>query len=98
MVVTDNGVGIEEEVLRELNQELETVGLTDKVPGGFGAKPSTYGIGLRNVQERIRIFYGKEYGLKVFSEQGRFTRVMMVLPKVLLTGRVGTDDKTDDRR
>lgn len=98
MALTDNGVGIEEDVLRELNHELESVGLTDKVPRGFGAKPSTYGIGLRNVQERIRIFYGKEYGLKVFSEQGRFTRVMMVLPKVLLTGRVGTDDKTDDRR
>lgn len=97
MIVTDNGIGIDSEVLKELNQELESVGLTDKVPRGFGADSSPYGIGLRNVQERIRLYYGKEYGLKVFSEQGSFTRVEMTLPKVLLTGRVGTDDKTDDR-
>ncbi|GIO41256.1 sensor histidine kinase [Paenibacillus apis] len=97
MIVTDNGVGIEQEVLKELNQELEMVGLTDKVPRGFRPEPSPYGIGLSNVQERIRLFYGQEYGLSVFSEQGEFTRVEMTLPKVLLTGRVGTNDKTDDR-
>ncbi len=98
MIVTDNGVGIEEEALRGLNQELESVGLMEKVPRGFGTKSGSHGIGLRNVQERIRIYYGQEYGLKVFSEQGRFTRIIMTLPKVLLTGRVGTDDKIDDRR
>lgn len=98
MIVTDNGIGIEQEVLKELNQELELVGLTDKVPRGFQPEPSPYGIGLRNVQERIRLYYGKEYGLSVFSEQGEFTRVEMILPKVLLTGRVGTDDQADDRR
>lgn len=98
MVVTDNGIGIEAEVLKELNQELEQVGLIDKVPRGFQPEQSPYGIGLHNVQERIRLFYGQEYGLSVFSEQGEFTRVEMILPKVLLTGRVGADDQADDRR
>lgn len=97
IIVTDNGVGIEPEALSGLNQELESVGVTEQAARRIEAKSSPHGIGLRNVQERIRIFYGKEYGIKVFSEQGQFTRVMMTLPKVLLTGRVGRDDKTDDR-
>ncbi|GJM79080.1 sensor histidine kinase YesM [Paenibacillus sp. HMSSN-139] len=98
IVVTDNGRGVDETSLLELNLELDKVGLTDKIPGNFASKSSNhYGIGLRNVQERIRLYYGKQYGLKVFSEQGQFTQVVMIMPKVLLTGRVGTDDKTIDR-
>ncbi|MNJ41256.1 putative sensor-like histidine kinase [compost metagenome] len=98
IVVTDNGRGVDEASLLDLNQELEKSGSTDKVPGNIASKsPNHYGIGLRNVQERIRLYYGKKYGLKVFSEQGQFTKVVIVMPKVLLTGRVGTDDKTIDR-
>ncbi|MNN14899.1 putative sensor-like histidine kinase [compost metagenome] len=96
IVVTDNGRGVDETSLLELNQELDRVGLTDKIPGNF-APSNHYGIGLRNVQERIRLYYGKQYGLKLFSEQGQYTQVVMIMPKVLLTGRVGTDDKTIDR-
>lgn len=98
IVVTDNGRGVDKTSLLELNLELDKVGQTDKIPGNFASKSSNhYGIGLRNVQERIRLYYGKQYGLKVFSEQGQFTQVVMIMPKVLLTGRVGTDDKTIDR-
>lgn len=98
IVVTDNGRGVDEAALLELNLELEKVGLMDKVPGHFVPKPPyEYGIGLRNVQERIRMYYGKQYGLKVFSDQGQYTQVVLLMPKVLLTGRVGTDDKTIDR-
>lgn len=98
IVVMDNGRGVDDASLLELNLELDKVGLMDKVPGNFAPKSSNhYGIGLRNVQERIRLYYGKQYGLKVFSDQGQYTQVVLVMPKVLLTGRVGTDDKTIDR-
>ncbi|MEC2343659.1 sensor histidine kinase [Paenibacillus barengoltzii] len=99
IVVTDNGRGVDEASLSELNLELDKVGLTDKVPGNFAPKsPNQYGIGLRNVQERIRLYYGKQYGLKVFSDQGQYTEIVMIMPKVLLTGRVGTDEiQTIDR-
>ncbi|MBW4837878.1 MAG: sensor histidine kinase [Paenibacillaceae bacterium] len=98
IVVTDNGRGVDETSLLELNQELERVSLTDKIPGNFVSNsPNHDGIGLRNVQERIRLYYGKQYGLKLFSEQGQYTQVVMIMPKVLLTGRVGTDDKAIDR-
>ena len=97
IVVTDNGRGMDEASLQELNYGLEKAGLTDKISRNFGPESKQHGIGLRNVQERIRLYYGKEYGLNVFSEEGQFTRVVMRLPKVLLTGRGGTDDKTFDR-
>ncbi|WP_083180315.1 sensor histidine kinase [Paenibacillus yonginensis] len=97
MTVSDNGGGLEPEMLKELNQKLMWAGLLDKTPQAHGTESNTYGIGLRNVQERIRLFYGKEYGLQVFSEQGKFTRVEIILPKVMLTGRVYSDDKADDR-
>lgn len=97
IVVTDNGRGMDEAALLELNDGLENVSSTDKVTRGFGPAPKPHGIGLRNVQERIRLYYGKDYGLNVYSEEGQFTRVVMKLPKVLLTGRGGTDDKTDNR-
>lgn len=98
IVVTDNGRGMDEASLQELNHGLEKAGLTDKISRNFGPESKQHGIGLRNVQERIRLYYGKEYRLNVFSEEGQFTRVVMRLPKVLLTGRGGTDDKTFDRR
>ncbi|WP_082423105.1 cache domain-containing sensor histidine kinase [Paenibacillus dakarensis] len=97
IVVTDNGRGMDEASLLELNHELDKEGLTEKVHRGFGTEPKIHGIGLRNVQERIRLYYGKEYGLKVFSKEGQFTQVIMRLPKVLLTGRGDTDDKTNNR-
>ncbi|WMT41410.1 ATP-binding protein [Paenibacillus sp. D2_2] len=98
IVVTDNGIGIHEEALSRLNQELRSVGMNDKLFRSSGPESNRNGIGLRNVQERIRLYYGNEYGLKVFSEQGKFTTVVMSLPKVLLTGRVGMNDKFDNRR
>lgn len=97
IVVADNGRGMDEASLHELNHGLEKVSLTDKGSRSFGPESKKRGIGLRNVQERIRLYYGTEYGLEVFSEEGQFTRVVMRLPKVLLTGRGGTDDKTDNR-
>ncbi len=40
------------------------------------------GYGLRNVQERIRIQYGNEYGITVASEPGCWTRVRVTIPIV----------------
>ncbi|MNE92196.1 hypothetical protein D3C80_1898950 [compost metagenome] len=36
-----------------------------------------FGIGLRNVNERLRLHYGSAFGLQVFSEPGRGTRVII---------------------
>ncbi|RCX18212.1 two-component system sensor histidine kinase YesM [Fontibacillus phaseoli] len=96
--VTDNGDGIESEQLNRLNAELNLIGAREKVPGGFGKDEKARGIGLINVQERVRLFFGQAYGLEVLSEPGGYTSVVMIIPKVLLTGGAGNNDKIVDRR
>ncbi|MDS0524240.1 sensor histidine kinase [Clostridium sp. SHJSY1] len=67
--VMDNGLGIEHEKLEELLEyEIET-------KGGSG-------IGVKNVQKRIQLTYGKEYGLQVESELEEGTNIKIWLPLV----------------
>lgn len=41
---------------------------------------SLCGIGIANVNDRIRLNYGEPYGLKINSELGVGTEVIVVLP------------------
>lgn len=41
------------------------------------------GYGIRNVDQRIKLHYGKEYGVSLTSKVGEGTSVSIVLPKVL---------------
>lgn len=64
--VEDDGVGMDGDTLRLLNSNL--LDSTDS---------EKFGIGLRNVNERLRLHYGSACGLQVFSEPGRGTRVII---------------------
>jgi two-component system sensor histidine kinase YesM len=64
--VEDDGVGMDEDTLRALNHTLTG-----------GADGEKFGIGLRNVNERLRLDYGSPYGLRVESESGQGTRVIL---------------------
>lgn len=66
IIVEDDGVGIPEKLLKDIFKERESVD----------------GIGLRNVNERLKNKYGNEYGLLVESEFGRGTNVTMILPRI----------------
>ena len=39
-----------------------------------------HGRALRNVNERIQMFFGKEYGIDIFSKKGLVTKVGIQLP------------------
>ena len=39
------------------------------------------GMGIKNVAERIKLYYGEEYGLNVASEAGKGTTIEVVLPR-----------------
>ncbi|MBW4082431.1 sensor histidine kinase [Paenibacillus sp. S150] len=64
--IEDDGVGMDEDTLRALNTSLRG-----------GADGEMFGIGLRNVNERIRLHYGPSFGLSVSSEPGSGTRVIL---------------------
>ncbi|CAM4413937.1 two-component system sensor histidine kinase YesM [Paenibacillus endophyticus] len=71
--IEDDGVGMDEETLDRLNRSL--AGAEEP-----GVKGKSGGIGLKNVNERIKLHYGNAYGLKVTSERGTGTVVMLQLP------------------
>lgn len=65
--VEDNGVGMSEEQCRSI---------LHKEPG------DNSGIGIKNVNDRIKIYFGKEYGLSIESELDVGTCVTIRMPKV----------------
>ena len=67
-----------EEALAQMNRRLQT-----SARSAFS--PSTQekgGIALLNVNNRIRLLFGEEYGLRVFSMPGMGTDVEIVLPAI----------------
>lgn len=85
LVVEDDGVGMTGERVERLMQGNDRREKERKLTG----------IGIANVDECIRISFGKEYGLTVESEAGRGTRVTFCLP--VLKGEECEDEKGTDR-
>ncbi len=87
ILIGDNGCGLTPERLAALHENIyakEEQGTEFSGKGTAGYKAG--GIGLRNVHQRLQLFYGEAYGLELQSEPGQWTTVFMTLPKVLLTG------------
>ena len=70
ITVRDNGVGMSPEVLASL---LDKSKEHDHISDGNG-------IGLINIDERIRLSYGEEYGLSIESEPDEGTTVTITIP------------------
>ena len=71
--IEDNGMGMREEVLENI--------LTD------GKKVSKHGsgVGLINVHSRIKLMFGEQYGLTVYSEPDEGTKVVIHIPAIPYT-------------
>ena len=69
ITVQDNGAGIPPEKLAELNELLAA-----------GQSNPDSGYGIFNVNERIKLYYGMEYGLMLESAQNEWTRATLVFP------------------
>ena len=74
--VEDNGVGMEPEVLDRLAIKFRE--------GAPVQQPSGGGIALVNVHERIRMRYGENYGVAVYSDVGLGTQVNLLLPVMMM--------------
>lgn len=75
--INDNGAGIEENKLKSLNEELNRVtSMEEPVAESMSISES---IGLINVNKRIKMKYGEEYGLTIFSSS-EGTQVIIKLP------------------
>ncbi|KRF42179.1 sensor histidine kinase [Paenibacillus sp. Soil787] len=70
--VTDNGAGIPKDKQEQLIAMLQQ--------DSHQAQPQSGGFGIMNVHERIRLYYGEPYGLKLESDQGVGTTVIVSIP------------------
>ncbi len=70
--ITDAGKGMSEreveDLYKKINGEMET-------SGGSGN-----GIGLKNVQDRIKMNFGEDYGIEIASKLGCYTKIMVRIP------------------
>ena len=72
IIISDNGVGMREETLHSL---LDRDSAHEHSSEGNG-------IGLLNIDERIKLSYGEEYGLSIISEPDEGTTVTIMIPKL----------------
>lgn len=77
--ISDNGVGMEEDKLICLNEKLGRLNLENEQKTSAGSKG---GIALVNVNNRVKLLFGEEYGLYVYSNLGTGTDVELSLPLV----------------
>ncbi|OCT15637.1 hypothetical protein A8709_16370 [Paenibacillus pectinilyticus] len=67
MVVRDDGVGMDPDRLKAIVKKTSS-------------PQEAVGYGFRNVNDRIQLYYGEDYGLQIKSEQGQGTEVTLWLP------------------
>ena len=67
--VTDNGVGMDEETIKQVLQE-----------GGKTSADFFKQLGIHNVHTRIQYAFGPDYGVTIHSKIGEYTTMMLQLP------------------
>ncbi len=77
IMVSDNGVGMSKKQLSELNEKLSSHHATETP-----LETRKTGIALTNVNDRIHICYGNEYGLRIRSIEGIGTQIEIIVPLV----------------
>lgn len=77
ITVRDNGAGVEEEQLERIRRDL-----CKKKKGDCSS------IGLFNVNQRIKVRYGSEYGVQIDSEQDVGTTVCLTVPVIPVEGEI----------
>jgi len=70
IVVSDNGQGIAPEQVNTLNRHINN------------PNQKTDNIGLYNVNQRIKLKYGSEYGIRIRSRQSAGTKISILLPVI----------------
>ena len=67
ITVQDDGTGMDEETLAKLRKDIL-------------APTENKGVGLSNIVQRLRLFYGEEYIMSVYSEVGKGTVIKISVP------------------
>ncbi len=78
ITISDNGVGMSEELLKEIDDKLK--GMSFDYIKQEGEKHG--GIAIENVNSRIKLLFGEEYGIYLYSTVNVGTDVEITLPRI----------------
>ncbi|HHW48171.1 MAG TPA: histidine kinase [Clostridiaceae bacterium] len=70
--ITDNGVGIAQEALNNINRKLDE--------GFADSGQAKRGIGLINIHQRIEMYFGKGFGIRIKNNENKGTTVTIITP------------------
>ena len=77
LMISDNGIGIPEDELEALNERIHSRDRNLDEPVGGTHRT---GIALPNINRRIQLLFGDEYGVNVYSTLGQGTDVEIMIP------------------
>lgn len=87
LTVSDDGVGMDEEELEQIRREIERP-----------CQETKKGFGLANVNERIHMYFGADYGMTIESEKGRGTTVQLTIPAIpAIPAEAQAADKSEEK-
>ncbi len=73
--IIDDGIGIDklelDKIKMQINSDTSQINMIDK---------GDVGVGIININNRIKFICGEEYGLKIYSEKNKGTKVLIILP------------------
>lgn len=69
ITISDNGIGISRHTIKQLNEAMKDIGIKENEH-----------IGLINVNQRIRLFFGDSYGLAILSDENQGATITIKLP------------------
>lgn len=79
--VEDNGVGISKEELAHIRESFSEQNYIEYDEQNAKARQNKgRGIGLKNVHQRIQLYYGMQFGLEIKSIEGEGTEVIVKIP------------------
>lgn len=87
--VSDDGVGMDKEMLDRINRQMTERSVKGKSQGG---------IAVSNVHNRIKLIFGEAYGLTVYSTKGVGTEVEISLPRTLEQDRKSVERRMESER
>lgn len=67
--IKDNGMGIKADKVQRIQTYIDSPD-----------KNANKSVGLKNVNQRIKLYFGDNYGLKIFSKEGQGTKIYIILP------------------
>ena len=70
IIIQDDGVGINTDNLKRLQAQLQDIPISDGVQH----------VGILNVQHRIKLQYGMQYGIQIESVENEGTKVTIKIP------------------